>query len=568
MNGIQSLLQGPQGGPQQAPGQAQPPGQAPMPGMQQQQGPQRDVPSIVKQLQQSLNPAQLQALVQQSKAKPTPDGYAALAALFSALKRQQLAQAAQGANAQQQAQQQQGTVADQILQMAQQQQPVMAAHGGMMRGYSGGGIVAFSNGGGATSYPVEDQPWWKSLPADALLRRTMEAYRKLREPEEGPRKWEEAVAEEPDLLGETLVPPPEEVDVGQAPRTTVPGKTGDPDVDIGPKVGLPAAAQLAGQAARAKTPPTPATPPAGQKPPARPGIASLVEDEIRRREGTRTLPPELVAAQERLAKAAERDVQLRNEEMRAARTSAERARDEAMQRASGMGAEGYFKLAAFLGGAKKGEVVKKLGEGLGEEQARQRLGREAASKAFAEFEKTERQANELTRRIENQELQRQVAVEQGKFDRAMAIDKEIANLRFDLDKTLQDRADKAEELRLKGITAEAAKTTAGRETEAQQRERLLRTDPLAFAQLYGKQDKSYAFDALKKQADLVIEANKDPLLDKSIKDKNNARLEQIYQALASLSGVGQQSQILTATNPQTKERIMSTDGGKTWQPVK
>jgi len=522
MNGIQSLISGPQAGPQQAPGQApgqaQPPGQAPMPGMQpQQQGPQQAAQPLTPMLSQ-LGIPQLQALLMNPSSQVPK--FALLTAIDKKIKEQQAMRAVQGMSAQQQAQQQQGTVADQILQMAQQQeqQPVMAAHGGMMRGYSGGGIVAFGNGGplrfavgsdeegvqsGATSYPVLTP---EELSVNERIKRFIDSLRmggretdersvnerikavlpelpelpkrpsRADEREKGARSWQSAApSEEVDLLGESLIPQPEEPDIGQAPRTAMLGKSGDPDVDVGqilplskrgktgdpnidvgPKVGLPAAAQLAGEAAR-------------QKPPARPGIASLVEEEIKRREGTRTLPPELVAAQERLAKAAERDVELRNEETRAARIAAEKARDEAMQRASGMSAEDYFNLAARLGGARKGEVVQRAAQGLGEAQARQRLGREAANKAFADFEKTEREANALTRKIEMQELQRQAAVEQGKVDRVLAIDKEIAGLRIDLDRTLNDRDVKLRELDISraGVDARLADIASRERTEGE-----------------------------------------------------------------------------------------------------
>lgn len=133
MPGIQSLMSG----------------QAPMPGMMPK--PSAATPaSVVAQLnaQLSSNPEQrLQQLLQMYAQKPTLALLSQVSEATNAveLKKKQQQQDYMAAFAQQGPQ----TVADMVKQRAQQvaQQPVMAAQGGIMQGYAGGGAVAFQYGG-------------------------------------------------------------------------------------------------------------------------------------------------------------------------------------------------------------------------------------------------------------------------------------------------------------------------------------------------------------------------------------------------------------------------------------
>lgn len=143
MAGIQSLMQGQQG---PMPGQAP---QAPIPGMMPK--PSAATPaSVVAQLnaQLSSNPEQrLNQLLQMYAQKPTLALLSQVSEATNAveLEKKKQQQDYMAAFAQQGPQ----TVADLVKQRAQQaaQQPVMAASGGIMQGYSGGGAVAFQYGG-------------------------------------------------------------------------------------------------------------------------------------------------------------------------------------------------------------------------------------------------------------------------------------------------------------------------------------------------------------------------------------------------------------------------------------
>lgn len=138
----------PQGQPPQMPGQAP----AQMPGMQPRPaGPAPGInvqaPMLEKLGLDQLKQLYMQAMMPGSGVPVQP--FAILSAINKKAEQEKAMQAvknaaAMGQNAQQQGM---GSVAQQVLQEADQfREPVMAAHGGMMRGYAGGGIVAFSNG--------------------------------------------------------------------------------------------------------------------------------------------------------------------------------------------------------------------------------------------------------------------------------------------------------------------------------------------------------------------------------------------------------------------------------------
>lgn len=147
MNGIASLAPGqaPQQGPQQGP--QQPPQQGP------QGGPQGTPQGMTAQLKDIPLP-QLQMFMMNPNPQ-SPPLWAVISAIAEKQKEAKAMQMAQGdqvmaMNAQMQ---QQPPVAAQVMQSAQQmQEPVYAMHGGEMHGYSGGGAVAFAEGGRTFGY--------------------------------------------------------------------------------------------------------------------------------------------------------------------------------------------------------------------------------------------------------------------------------------------------------------------------------------------------------------------------------------------------------------------------------
>ncbi len=195
MAGVASLMRGPQGQQGPMPGQAQ---QQPMPGMMPQQGAATPAAMVGP-----LTQMHMQQLVQ-LMLNPRPDGpplYAVMSALAEKQKAAKTAQAMQGQQvmAQNQQMQQQPPVAAQVVQAAEQmEEPVMAAYGGEMHGYAGGGAVAFTNGTGPAGLPYPnridvsgDIPIY-ALRADKEPGESEDEYRARKE-----REAEEARAERP-----------------------------------------------------------------------------------------------------------------------------------------------------------------------------------------------------------------------------------------------------------------------------------------------------------------------------------------------------------------------------------
>lgn len=155
MNGITSLMQGPQGqgGPMQGPMPGQAP-QQPMPGMMPQQG--APTPGAMTGSLKNMELDQLKMMYMNPQPN-SPPLWAVISALAEKQKEAQAMQMAQGqqAMAQNAQMQQQPPVAAQVLQASEQmpqQQTQMAAHGGMMHGYAGGGAVSFEKGGRTYGY--------------------------------------------------------------------------------------------------------------------------------------------------------------------------------------------------------------------------------------------------------------------------------------------------------------------------------------------------------------------------------------------------------------------------------
>ena len=192
-----------------------------------------------------------------------------------------------------------------------------------------------------------------------------------------------------------------------------------------------------------------------------------------------------------------------------------------------------------------------------------------AQKAYNAALDADRRERDAIGQMRILEGQRQLALEQREYDKANQLEIEIKKLSVEAAKYGAERQDKQEQLAATRMQAEAAKTQAGKESETDRKIRLAKEDPALFSQMYGPKDKDLAFPALKAQADLIAERLKDPLLDANQKTALTAEYNKIMGALSRLSGVGgMSSQPLYAVNPKTKERIVSIDGGATWNPAK
>ena len=559
---------------QQAPGQAMPMGmgQPPMPGMKPPAGgAPAGVSSLIPNLQQ-LPVQQLTALFLDPRSNVPR--IALLSAIDQKIKQQKTMQAVQGAAAQQQAQQQPGTVAQEVLQSAMQ--PVMARHGGAMHGYNRGGIVGYANGTppeGATSYPAGDseevKEWWEKLPEGALLRKLMESRAK-----EGSRRSRERFPTfyegQPPLPVEQK--PQEEEGMGSEIMRLMSLPTGEARYGE-----LPTEAPVmppAPSAPQVKPPPTEAQ---TQRPQVRPPAAVAKPDDLEtlgntlRNAGKMT--PEL-EKDLRDARAAEMEIRraaLMGQESRAKEdyNRAKQRLEQELSKDRGIfSARGLATLAASIS-TEPGQVFSSLGKGLekvyaGEEAARSQA-RSNYDIARAAFRKEQDLMDERRVLIQG----RNTAIAERRVEQAMQAQQRLAEIDKEIYKLREERENASFTRETQRISAEAQKTQAGRESETDRKIRLAKEDPALFNQIYGQKDKDLAFPALKQQAELIAERLKDPLLDVNQKTALTAEYNKIMGALSKLSGVGGMAgQPLYAVNPKTKERIVSTDGGATWNPAK
>lgn len=502
MNGIASLPQGsnmpqaPQGGPPQAPGQAAP-GQ--MPGMPtpQAQGTPMGVTSLIPPLKQ-LNVQQLQMeLMNPGSQLPK---FAVLSALDQKIKEQKAMQAVMGMQAQQQNAQDPGTVAQQVMQAAQQ--PVMARHGGAMHSYRQGGIVEYQ-AGGATSFPVGAFPGYQNPDIDEngnprsqsekaritarnaqaktayeraeaynqLLKRKAEMTQaaalplpqkeyveRLREfPPIGPRGGdtpESRAAIQKMFEGRPVAEP--EMSLPEILR----GKTGDPDIDIGAAQPRPIAPPAA-QAAPPATPP--ATPPGATQ--ARPQAAAPSDYERRIQElqatmgAQRNLPPELLESQRGLAALVEQQVQERQKRADEAREEARRALEEARGR-QGMSAKDWFALAGGIS-TEKGQLMGSLGRATAGVLGGKEAEMKEAQKIYREAQALDRRERDAIGQMRILEGQRQLALKQRRYDEANQLEIQIKQLGVEAAKYGAERQDKQEQLAATRMQAEAAMKSAG-----------------------------------------------------------------------------------------------------------
>lgn len=475
MNGIAGVL--PQGsqGPQQAPGQAAPPGQGrpPMPGMKPPMGgAPAGVPSLTPALAQMGKQQLLMEMMNPNSRIPK---YALLSAIDQKAKQEQAMQAVQGAMAQQQAQQQQqsGTVAQEVLQAAMQPQgamqapPVMARHGGAMHSYNRGGIVGYQSGG-ATSYPVEEQEDITTLPLNERIRRTLARLRRdaqgtderavnerLREAlpdvslpalrrvrDESPRQWQQAAqGEEPDLMGETLIPVTEP-DIGQAPNVAMLGKTGDPDVDIGP-----AQLRAAPPPAATQRPPAVQLPPAPQAPrPAATTTDPMLEARLKELAARGQVPPEVQEGRSGIAALVEQEMKARQQRMEEDRAEAMRRRD--MKRAPGiMDPEGLLQIAAAIR-PEKGQVLGSLARGAAGVMGAERAAKQGAEKEYQDFMRLQRAEENAMSQMRLLEAQRLQALREGDVGKAQQVQDAIYATRMEAEKIREARQDKQREFEI------------------------------------------------------------------------------------------------------------------------
>jgi hypothetical protein len=505
----------------------------PMPGMMPQQG--APTPGAMTGSLKSLPLDQLKMLYQNPQ-PGSPPLWAVISALAEKQKEAQAMQAAQGqsAMAQNAQMQQQPPVAAQVMQAAEQQQePVMAAYGGEMHGYAGGGAVAFKDAG----YVPPQEPGETFEEYRQRVIRYQDEQRAIEVAKKRTRAEEERVAE----LARRGGPSPASPFFAPAQSTT---DTGD---ELMRMLGrAPAPVPIAMRDTRGVTPDTVAAArmlgagQAQQRPPAAPAAApaapmpgisaTLSPDEQRlfearkaALEGRKILPPELLKGRAGLEALMKENLAAQRAEAKTFGDEARAARDAAIARSQRSLLDDPQALLAIAGGmdTRRGRGIGSLAQGAAGVMGQRQAAAEAARKEYATAQGTERLLQANIRQGSMLEAQRVQAMREGDYNRANQIDDAInqnaaerAKLERDVQNTAFAQRIDVDKLKTQQDQARAALISAGKPTGIEATYGLFKRDPTGFKQFLEAQQepKSEATERAAMLKAIVGEAIKNPLM--------------------------------------------------------
>jgi hypothetical protein len=382
-------------------------------------------------------------------------------------------------------------------QQMQGQQPVMAAYGGEMQGYAGGGAVAFGRGGdvqyfknGADEDGVQSSPasrWlssvWQSLKGDTeaeQLRRQIQAQFGpksalagflMRQSDQERQRAQEIMRLLPTMDKEQM-----RNILSQSQQTARPApasySSGIDEVLAAEKERKPTAmtsqqmeAAMQSAPVAAPRPPGATRPGAGtgqpqQRPPAAPAPAQPLiaapadlspemqkiyadrEAEMRRR---LTRPESLVAAEQGLAALAKSNIEAQQAEAKTYGEEIRAARDAALARSQRDILSDPMSLLTLAGSidTRRGRGIGSLAQGAAGLMGQREAAAEAARKEYALAQRDERSMQANLRQTQMLEAQRQVALEQGKLNEVNAINDKLAQLGIEREQFRLTRGDKA-----------------------------------------------------------------------------------------------------------------------------
>ena len=525
MNGVASLMQGPQG--QQGPM----PGQAPqqMPGMMPQQG--APTPGAMTGSLKSMPLDQLKMMYMNPQPN-SPPLWAVISALAEKQKEAQAMQMAQGqqAMAQNAQMQQQPPVAAQVMQAAEQMpEPVMAAYGGEMQGYAGGGAVAFQTAGAvppglmnpdvdedglprgkderervidynnkiraayeqqmkskAATAPRTAAPSMQDIAGAMSGRRQLEQFYKPRNPEA---YTPEAMAyrvsgmSPADALGRGMaaesVTPQAARQAAPQPSATAFDITSPQSINAlrmaAQDTSLPEAerADLRRRIAMMEDQrPAPTGVAALAKPQATltPEELKVFADREAAIQARRNLPPEVLSGRQGISALAAENLKTQRAEAEQFGTEARQRRDEAMARAGRNIFSDPASLLALAGSidTRRGQGIGSAARGLSGLMARQEEARTVAGRDYAQAQQTERLLQANIRQADMLERQRQQAMLEREPERVAQIEDALAKNNMDRSQLIRQREEYAQKLALDERKVGAAELDAagrsGRET--------------------------------------------------------------------------------------------------------
>lgn len=523
MQGIQSLM----------PGQAQ---QAPMPGMMPKPGASTP-PAQVKFLETKPS-KELRAMYNQEPS------LALLTAYTKAVEREELDASMRGQQAMQQAAGAPTTLADAIM-----SRPVMAAHGGIMQGYAGGGAVAFGGGGNPTVEQIlKKAPSARTPEENEILRASGVEVTRRALPEGGVsavNKMLEGPFFRRLFTGDAYKLSPEELskrtDAGATTERMFRALGGSQFVQptTAPAAALTAATQMTPQQRERFSPPAAAAAPPGAAdrtgpgpgpgpgagnrpvvaaapPPTVPtqGLQNLVDldkaknEELAVIQGRQAVDPTVLAARKAEREGAEGIATGRQTRSQAQLTEAQRLRDEALQRSQGdifSDPEALLRIASGID-TRKGRGIGSLAGGVADIMGQRRSEAAAARKDFQTAQNLHNQELNALDTLRQLQRERDTAIAAGDVTAARAIQDQITSVNRFYQKAKEDRQTAERNYQLDVLKtqatrdqAQAAITSANRPTEFQQKMDLFRKDPAAFEKMYGAKEKS-SYDTINDNA--------------------------------------------------------------------
>jgi hypothetical protein len=587
MAGLPSLMQ--------QPGQAAPPGQGPMqPGMAPQQGAQ--TPGGVTGGLSKLPPEQLLAMY--NNPQDTTPKLSVAGAYAQAVEQQRLMQMAAGQTAMAQNAQQQMPVVQELMSQPQQPEPpaqepppVMAAFGGLMRGYAGGGAVAFDKGTGPEGLPqpnaeedLRDDP---SLPVMERIRRA-QLRRAAGQPIlERPLLEMLAAKMGSQFAGAEPAPRPATARPAASTRELFPfGVPESPMMDVPEIQVAPSLAPSTSPAGPRRQPmagPAPATPAMALQGEMSPEERQTYADYRAMMEGRKARPESLVRAEQGLAELAQANITAQRAESERMAREAQERRDAALARSQRSILQDPQALLALAGGmsTERGKGIGSLASGAANLLGQREASAEAARKEYATAQQAQRAMDAAIRQTQMLEAQRQVAVEAGKYDLVNQLDEKIAQSKMAEQNAARDVRNKSIEqsrlergLNIQERSARATEISAGRPNELElamsrpeDYKRILAAR--AEAQQLRRSPEEVRAAAMERYADnweKLDTLQKGDFAKQGI--TNFQQYVRMRDQMAGLDGApAAGGQPIYARNPTTNERIMSTDGGKTWKPA-
>lgn len=469
MQGIQSLMQAPPGqgpmpgGPMQGPMPGQAP-QQPMPGMMPQQG--APTPGAMTGSLKSMPLDQLKMMYMNPQPN-SPPLWAVISALAEKQKEAQAMQMAQGqqAMAQNAEMQQQPPVAAQVMQASEQMpqmQTQMAAHGGIMHGYAGGGAVSFRYGGdvqhfrdGADEFGVMSNPEADAM--DALRVERAQQERQSRSEQEQKEKQLKTLEETYYALRMQNDPRAEQVkqqlDIlsGRvSPPTATPQQIPPTSAFARPPYVAPESAPGPVAGTRRQPTPTPVQTATLPQPTLAPveGLSPEMEayfrnkaSELRTRQG---IPEDVLSGRQGISALAAENLAAQRAEAKTFGDDARAARDAALARSQRDILSDPQSLLALAGSidTRKGQGIGSLARGAAGLMGQREASAEAARKEYAQAQQTERSLQANVRQSTMLEAQREQALREGDFNRANQIKDQIDGLMMQRETLLMERKDK------------------------------------------------------------------------------------------------------------------------------